>query len=202
MGKLQEGATVPTNMDIVGAPDICITSVVEPHLFSAMGENKLVKERKWRDIGKKVEKGEASREDSMIGQLYWYLLAPNFGGCKLLDVLRRKSQPFWVSTLTLDENRGHSSRRSSRILSTKITGYSKKHTMECKCKQRPTRPFHFSTTAAALCHATATLCHATATLQHTRRRRNNKSVTQLSAIPDSTVRDTTYIRLTLNTNDK
>ena len=69
MGKLQEGATVPTNMDIVGAPDICITSVEEPHLFSAMGENNLVKERKWRDIGKKVEKGEASREDSTIGQL-------------------------------------------------------------------------------------------------------------------------------------
>ena len=133
----------------------------------------------------------------MIGQLYWYLLAAQF---RRLQVTRRsekrKSHPFWVSTLTLDENRGHSSRRSSRILSTKMTGYSKKHTMECKCKQRPgTRPFHLSATAAALCHATATL-------PHTRRRRNNKSVTQLSAIPDSTVRDTTYIRLTLNTNDK
>ena len=89
MGKLQEGATVPTNMDIVGAPDICITSVEEPHLFSAMGENNLVKERKWRDIGKKVEKGEASREDSMIGQMYWYLLAAQF---RRLQVTRRSEK--------------------------------------------------------------------------------------------------------------
>ena len=59
-----EGVVVIENSTIIGVP------YLDTYIQSMFA----VQSMKWRDIGKKAEKGEASREDSMIGQLYWYLL--------------------------------------------------------------------------------------------------------------------------------
>ena len=74
-----EGVVVIENSTIIGVP------YLDTYIQSMFA----VQSMKWRDIGKKAEKGEASREDSMIGQLYWYLLAAQF---RRLQVTRRSEK--------------------------------------------------------------------------------------------------------------